>query len=606
MEDGVRLATRVFSPLHGNDAPTVLIRTPHGSGGELSRDMLLGRLIAEAGYHAVVQDVRGRWDSEGSFVPFANEARDGAETLAWILQQPWGSGGIGLVGSSYGGHAAWAALSAAPDRVQALVVVMGAADLYPAFHPGGAFSLATALDWATRVGDRVTTPRGHIDLDRGLRHRPIRESDRVALRRIDWFRDWIDHPQRDAYWEGLAARLPDRPPPSLLIAGWYDFFLGPQLHDHAELLERTRGAGPRAPRLVIGPWSHGHAAHPRWRSLKRGFLGVSLRETLSFLDHHLAGAPADAESASGAEALPGMPVRFFMGGGDEWRSSSAWPPPETRSCALYLRAGGEEGGSGGREELHGPTGALSWDPPAADEAPTRFESDGEDPVPSVGGAFFSSRLWGRGDGAAEQSPLDGRSDLVRFTGEGLEEELEIAGRVKLVLHALDDAGNTEDADFTAKLVDLAPDGSALNLCEGILRCRQPADLVDATKDATDDAREDAKDAGQPTRNADKALEIDLWACAWRFRRGHRIRLEVASASFPRFARGPAAGDSVSGDAAQSPRPTRQTLFHDPDRPSHLVLPVVGGLPVAGTARDAPHATPAATPQATPQAKGPPG
>jgi putative CocE/NonD family hydrolase len=303
--------------------------------------------------------------------------------------------------------------------------------------------------------------------------------------------------------------------------------------------------------------------------VRRGFLGASLREALGFLDLHLADPEADTGTQPQSRS-----VRFFMGGRDEWRSAPAWPPPKALRCPLYLRdaAGPREGGLE-------PGGKLCWEPPTADETPARFESDPERPVPSVGGAFFTSRLWSRGDGAAEQRPLDGRSDLVRFTGEALEAEFEIAGSVRLVLHAHSDA---EVADFTAKLVDLAPDGRALNLCEGILRQRRHADGSDSTG------------AEQAGRRGAQALEIDLWACAWRFARGHRIRLEVASASFPRFDRGAAGRDAPAGSEAQSPQSTRQTLFHDGDRPSHLLLPVIGAPPVPDASRPAPHA------------KGPPG
>jgi putative CocE/NonD family hydrolase len=583
MEDGVRLATRRLSPLHGQRVPTVLIRTAYGTRQRLSRDMLLGQLIAEAGYHAVVQDVRGRWDSEGSFTPFANEARDGAATLAWITQQPWCGEGIGLVGSSYSGHAVWAALSAAPVNVNAAVVVMGSADLYPAFHPGGAFSLATALDWATRVGDRETTPRAHIDLERGLRHRQVGEADRVALRRIDWYRDWVDHPRRDAYWEELAAGLPDQAPPSLLIAGWYDCFLDAQLRDYQRLVERAGEQRGVIPRLVVGPWSHGRAAHPRWRGLGRGFLGVSLREILAFLDLHLAGpsthgepAPSPALQSVSSPALQSVssPVLYFMGGGAakspsrssaaDWRSAPVWPPPKARGRSLFLR--------GARVAAERHDGGLSWEPPAVQEEPDSFEADFEDPLPSVGGAFFSSRNRGRGSGAVDQRVLDGRSDLLRYTGEALGSALEIAGSAKLVLHATSDAKNT---DFVAKLVDLAPDGSALNLCEGIIRCPWR------------DAGEGASDTARPGLDTPRALEIDLWACAWRFERGHRIRLEVASASFPRFDRNPGGGDEASETGPASPSATRHTLYHDRERPSHLILPVMGGSHEAQNAKGPP-------------------
>lgn len=527
MADGVRLATQVLRPAGAQRAPAVLIRTPYGS--RMPRfSALLARLFAEAGFAVVLQDVRGRFLSEGRFDPFHAEAADGARTLDWIADQAWFGGRTGAIGFSYLAYTAWAARAAAPARVDAVAVGIGVADLHPMFYPGGAFSLETALRWSAGVGLREEVPERRLDLARGLRHRPLREADRVALRERPWFRDWLDHPRRDGFWQSLAAPLEDAPP-TLSIAGWYDLFLAPQLAEYAAL---ATGAGGPPPRLVVGPWAHGRYRHPRWAPRQRWFARVALEEMLAFLDRHL----------RDAGDLRARPVRVSPAEGGAPIDLAAWPPPDARPRVLYLRSGG------GANTLAG-DGRLDSAEAGRGEAPDRFTYDPADPVPSLGGAMLGP------SGRADQRPVESREDVLCYTTGPLEAETLLAGPVRVVLHA---ASSAPDTDFTAKLVSVAPDGRSVNLCEGVARARW-------------------RHGGEAPRwlepGVPEAFEIDLGAVVARLPAAHRLRLEVSSSSFPRFDANPNTRGPIPlaecGVAAQ------QTVHHEPDGPSRIELHTLG-------------------------------
>lgn len=535
MADGTRLSTWHIEPVGDDAAPVVLIRTPYGLETSARIPLRLGHLIAEGGYHVVMQDVRGRYASEGVFEPFVNEADDGQTTLDWISEQPWGSGKIGLIGASYLAYTAWAALGRGDERVGALVSLIGSHDLYPVFYASGVFGLATALEWAAGVGEHEAVPPGTSDLDRGLAFQPVREADRVALRRVDFYRTWIDHPRRDAYWQSLCTELPEQPPPTLLLAGWYDFFLGPQLADHARLAEASaRGAAQTE--LVIGPWSHGRLAHRRFRGRENG-AGVMLRETLSFLDRTLRGETPVSTPA---------PVRYFVAESNRWRDAASWPP---------AGSGTGTGTAPDANRLHLRRGRrLTWDPPDGDDGTDSFHYDPSDPTPGIGGALFPPA-----GGAADQRPLEGRSDVVCYRTEPLARSVEVAGPVRAVLHV---ASSAPDTDFVARLIDVAPNGEAIGVCEGLARCRLRG--VDPEKDEPR-----WLEPGKPVE-----LTIDLWATAWCFRAGHQIRLDVASACWPRFERNPNTRCRPSLAGPDDSEVAEQTVYRSADRASFVELPIL--------------------------------
>jgi putative CocE/NonD family hydrolase len=536
MPDGVRLATLHFWPVDEVPAPTVVIRTPYGLDRGLRPLSLLGRLIAENGYHAILQDVRGRHESEGRFTPFANEGADGKATLDWIGGQSWCDDRIALMGAGYLGYAAWAARAHAPERVRAMVVGIGTSDPYSAFYVGGAFSLEAALAWGVGLDQREGVAQRALDLQRALAFRPVREADRIALRETSWYRDWVDHPRRDEFWDPLRAALPGKPIPTLLLAGWYDLCLEPQLTDYA-----TLAVGPKstAPRLILGPWSHGKLAHRAFRGRANGMLRVAASEIDAFLDRHLRG------QRTGGEA---QPVRFFMPGSSGWREAESWPPPGVETRELFLGcANGEDGEATGG-------GSLAWQPSSGRGSPKRFVYQPEAPLPSQGGAL----LGGKG-GMRDQRGVEERSDVLVYTSAALERDLDIAGDIKLVLHA---ASSACDTDFTAVLVDMAPAGPALNVAQGIRRARWRGGTPR-------DEEPTWMPPGEPVR-----LEIDLGSSAWRFGSGHRLRLQISSSDFPRFDRNPNTREDPARAQLGSCESAEQQIYSDASHRSQLLLPVI--------------------------------
>lgn len=528
MRDGVRLATWHVWPIDIGDAPgTIVIRTPYGVGGPRSSTLLMARLLAESGQHVIVQDVRGRYASEGVFVPFVNERLDGADTLRWVAEQSWSTGPVGLFGISYLAYAAWCALAEAPELVAALVSVIGSGDLYGSFYRGGALCLQNALEWGVSVGERESVPARRMDLVRGVVHRPVREADRVTLRTVDWVRDWIDHPRRDAFWQSITPELPARIPPTLSVAGWYDFFLECQLRDHAALERAAQERGGPPPELIVGPWAHGLPARLGW--WRQSLAGHALRAAIDHFDVHLKGA-----SDRGGRA----PLRFFVPGRDRWRTATTWPPAETTERKLFL---------GVRESR----GALSFEEPEGHVDPLHLRHDPALPLPTLGGALFGWKA-----GIKDQQALESRSDVVRYESAPLERDLTIAGPVRLVASVQCDA---DDFDVTARLIDIAPRGRAENVCDGIQRARwRDASLEDETPTFVE--------PGTIAR-----IEVELGNASRTILAGHRLCVVVGAANFPRFDRNPGKRIEPARAKPTDFRPTEQVIHHSVDHRSWLEI-----------------------------------
>jgi hypothetical protein len=526
LSDGVRLATSVFRPRTAEPAPALLIRTPRATLPRTAPARLFARLVAESGFSVVLQQCRGRGESEGHFAPFENEVRDGGETLAWIAKQPFASSGdanhCGVLGFGYSGFAAWAALAAAPDRVAAIAVGFHGRDPYSRIYSGGALQLAATLRFALDCDERAMSDR-EIDLERGLRHRPLREADRVALRRNDLWQSWLDHPRRDDFWEERTPKLPERPPPALLLAGWYDAALTAQLSDHAALTRSAEASGGCAPELVIGPWAAGSDVRRRRRGQRRG---VQLHAVIDFFDRKLLGG-SQAASA----------VRVFTFGEERWREPSAWPPPAASKSTFYLRSARDD-------DSPIDDGALSPDAPGADEAPKLLRADPDDPVPSLGGMFAAA------PGPVDQRGVEARSDVLCYASPPLAQALVVMGSARVQIHVSSSAAN---GDFAAKLVDVSETGEATIVCDGIVRARTNGD-------------------DEPGSETLRQLEIVLPAIARRFAAGHRIRLEIAASNFPRFDRNPQTS-ACPRDAEPLAFATAQIrVLHDAAHPSQLTLP----------------------------------
>jgi len=537
MRDGLRLSANVFRPAGAARLPAILVRTPYGKGSVLTPNY---RAFVESGYAVVIQDVRGRYDSEGRFEPLRQEPADTDDTLNWIARQSWSNGRIGMMGGSYLGIVQWrAALLGNPHLKAIFPVVSGCDDYTDRFYStGGALKLGQRLWW---IAANLRAPGfAPADFSKYILHLPLRSADRAATgQSIEFFRDALDHPAYDSFWQAVSTRerLDRVRVPVFSVGGWYDNFVQSDL----EAFRRMR-ANRRPHRILIGPWPHNTSA---------GFPGVHfgpearvpLRKfQLEWFDYWL------KSPAAGREAAPAVlhpPARIFVMGANRWRDEQEWPLVRARATPFYFSSRGHA------NTLDG-DGLLQARPPRK-EAPDRFVYDPRHPVPTAGGAVCCNPgvfPWGPMD----QRAVEKRPDVLVYTSRPLKQDLEVTGPVRVVLYV---STSAPDTDFTAKLADVFPDGLARNLTDGILRLRYRQSLEKPLLASPGEVY---------------AITIDAGVTSNVFLKGHRIRLEISSSNFPRFDRNPNTGGAIAD--ARELRTATQTVYHDRPRPSHLLLPVV--------------------------------
>ncbi|GAA3169330.1 CocE/NonD family hydrolase [Streptomyces ramulosus] len=496
--DGSPLLTDHYFPRAEGDFPTLLVRSPYGRG--LPWSPLFGLLLAEQGFHVVLQSCRGTGGSGGAFDLWRNEAADGHATVAWLRGQPWFTGVLGTIGPSYLGYVQWALALDPPPELKAMVVQVGLHDPHALFHTDGAPHLENAL--AVAVGmthqHRGTVPflKATLRLQRRLRDiigaRPLRGAHAAALGgEPPWLDGVMSHPDpEDPYWDGASLAEPAERlrVPTALITGWHDVLADQTLAQYG----RLRRAGCPAS-LLVGPWTHTSALGQGWPRV--------FTESLTWLRAHLHADPTDLRPA---------PVRVHLGGHGTWHDLPDWPPPATPTT---WHAAPDR-----RLTRHAPTGSA----PLAS-----FRYDPADPTPSLGGPLLS-----RTAGPQDNGPLESRADVLTFTGPPLTEPVEILGPVTARVSISTDTGH---AHVFTRLCDVDPQGRSVNVCDGL-------GLLRAT-------------AHSPTR-----LTVPMSSTAHRFAAGHRIRWQLSAAAHPRYARHP--GTHHTPLDATTLRPVHLTLHTD--------------------------------------------
>jgi putative CocE/NonD family hydrolase len=559
MRDGVLLATDVYRPAGAGPFPVVMMRLPYNKEQPallfLAGDILR---VAQAGYAVVVQDCRGTWASEGEFSPYFQEAEDGADAIAWAAAQAWSTGDVGMMGASYYGATQWLAATQAPPALKAIAPFITTDQYFEKWtYQGGAFQLGFMLQWASvtfgvaeavrrlmrGAGDAagVGSAIGAADaVAANYWHLPLCELPEVA-NLTPYVKDWLAHPDYDDYWRAAAPceHYENITTPALNFGGWYDLFLGGTLANYAAMKGRT----PQ--KLVIGPWVHGYngGVYPARNfglMAHDGVADVTAMQTRWF-DHFLKG------EANGVLDEP--PVKIFVMGPDVWREEADWPLPDTDWQQWYLHSAG----SAGTKPADGVLARTTPDKEPADS----YLYDPRNPVPTVGGASFLPGLFiAANAGPRDQREVEQRADVLCYTSEVLTADMEVTGPVRLVLYV---SSSAADTDFTGKLVDVHPDGTALILTDGILRARYRESL----------STQKLMTPGEVYR-----LEIDLVATANVFFAGHRIRLEVSSSNFPRFDRNTNSGGVIAQETEADFVRATNTVWHDAVRASHLILPVI--------------------------------
>jgi uncharacterized protein len=540
MRDGVTLRANLYRPAGAGPWPTLLVRTPYGKD-EHRNDVWCGldpAQAARAGFLVVVQDVRGRFASDGAWEPFRDEASDGYDTVEWAARQPGSNGRVGMYGGSYHGNTQWLAAAEQPPSLAAISPAMTWSDPMDGLYArGGAVELGLALRWALENGfdtivrqalgdaERERRTAALIDESDRLEERGYRElpvADIALLRRLG-IPDLGAIPAIDD--PALADRCRvqhDRVTvPSLHTAGWYDIFAQGTLDNYVAMEAAGRDA-----RLIVGPWTHHALADPvgeRCFGMRAARDGLPVHPHGNWRDVQLAWLRTQLTPASGVE-WPDAPVRIFVMGRNAWREESSWPLARAIEERWFLRA----------------DGSLTASAPEPDERESAFVYDPADPVATLGGHGVMSV--GRVGGPRDQATVEAREDVLVFTSEPLRRELEVTGRIRVVLHAHSSAPST---DWVARLCDVHPDGRSYNLCDGIVRVAEGADAL-------------------------RRVEIDLWSTSNVFLVGHRLRVQVTSSSFPRWDRNLNTGDQRATRIALA----RQRIHHGLDRPSYILLPTI--------------------------------
>ena len=534
MRDGIRLSANVFRPDVKTRVPTILIRTPYGKGSDLP---LSYQPFVDRGYAVVLQDVRGRYASEGGFRPLS-EGADGYDTLDWIASLPWSDGKIGMIGGSYLGIAQWkVALLNNPHLKAISPVVSGYDDYRDRFYStGGAMKLGHRLLW---LRENLRAP-GYKppEFDRFVLHLPIRTADRAATgQTLAVWQQSLDHPADDSFWQSISVRaqIGRVHVPVLSFGGWYDNYVQSDLEAYSALSARSASN-----RVVIGPWPHNMSIP--FTDVDFGLQSSAAVRTmqLDWMDYWLRGKESTVVSRP--------PVRIFVMGINEWREEREWPLARAKPTPYYLT------GKLAANTLKG-GGELSKSKPR-NEMSDQFVFDPRNPVPTQGGAVCCNPNvypWGPMD----QRKVENRTDVLVYTSGVLKKPVEVTGPVRCVLYA---STSAPDTDFTAKLVDVFPDGSARNLTDGILRLRYRESLEKAAPPAV---------PGQAYH-----VTVDAGVTSNVFLKGHRIRVEISSSNFPRFDRNPNTGRPVAEETDL--RKATQTVYHDRARASYILLPIVPG------------------------------
>lgn len=551
MRDGIVLRADIYRPNEQGRFPVLLERTPYNKAGEVE----FGHRAAAAGYVAIIQDVRGRYTSEGEWYPFKHESQDGYDTVEWAAAQPYSNGKVGMFGGSYVGATQMLTAIAHPPHLAGICPVVTASNYHNGWtYQGGAFEQWFNESWTSGLAQDTLNRfvQNNTNARRGIWTLPLAdyplfnfkpnalETDKPG-ELAAYFLDWLAHPNYDEYWKrwSIEEHYPQIQVPALTVAAWYDIFQGGSLRNYEGI--KAKGGSEAARRgqhllVTIG----GHAGSGRKiGDVDFGPAAAEFDEdnvTLEWYDYLFKGAQ---------NQFARKPVRIFVMGVNQWRDEDEWPLSRARETKYFLHA------STAANSLRG-DGSLSTTGLGSEPA-DHYVYDPANPVPTIGGPLCCDSLH-LPPGPRDQRPAEARDDVLVYSTGPLSSDLEVTGPVRVELYAKSSA---VDTDFTAKLVDVWPNGFAQNLTEGIVRARY--------RDSQETP--EMMNPGQVYK-----FGIDLWSTSNVFRQGHRLRLEISSSNFPRFDRNLNSGDDPESSSRYVP--ATNTIYHDAEHPSVLQLPVV--------------------------------
>lgn len=560
MRDGTILYADVYRPNVDKKFPVLLKRLPYDKDSPFySHRYLDTNRLVQNGYIVILQDVRGRFASEGEFIPIINESEDGYDAVEWAAKLPYSTGEVGMFGMSYYGYTQLLAAKEQPPHLRAI---------FPTMTSSGSMSTLGKLDEETPYSLDTSASMALETFAPDLLKRKYKDPKEYAEKMeklteyIDQLGDWINYmpinewpPLKelevgDYFFETLNGDVSEEDSsnmsvsdkydqiqvPAYHVAGWYDNFLLPTIQNYNGLAKKAENKEARDnQKLLIGPWAHGvFNSSIGERSFGMRASGDSIDQIESLTDLHIRWFDhwlKEKDTLNKEEA----PIKLFIMGINKWREENEWPLARTSYTPYYLH-------SNGRANTRFGDGSLSLEKPK-DKSTDTYIYDPKDPVPTHGGATLY------GGGPRDQRPIEERKDVLVYTSDPLKVPLEVTGPIKVKLWAKTDA---ESTDFTAKLMDVQPDGTAYNLTDGIVRTK---------KQKKDNS------IGEVVE-----YEIDLWSTSNVFLPGHCIRVDISSSCYPKYDANLNTGKTMI-NSAESIK-ANQIIFHEKEYASHILLPII--------------------------------
>ena len=549
--DGVTLRADIYRAAGEGTFPVLLMRTPYDKTGvaEHAEDG------ARRGYVVVVQDTRGRYTSEGEWYPFKHETDDGYDTVEWAAALPHSNGKVGMFGGSYVGATQMLTAIGHPPHLAGICPVVTGSNYHENWtYQGGALEQWFDQSWTAGLAENTANRMLNDNINALATDQvlplsrfpvfnivPVANSADLTRSLAPYYLDWIAHPAYDSYWKqwSIEEQFGSIQVPALTIGAWYDIFLGGSLRNYLGMKAHAGSEVARnTQRLVVTIGGHS--------GFGRVVGAVDFGPDAQFDDYAIMFDWYDyLLMGKQNEFATEKPVRIFVMGDNKWRYEDGWPLDRANETRYYLHSAGKANSAAG-------DGSLTTTSAQREQA-DRYVYDPANPVPTVGGPLCCDGVH-LPAGPRKQNDVEARPDVLVYSTTPLDTDTEVTGPVMLDLFAKSSA---VDTDFTGKLVDVAPDGTAINVTEGILRARYRNSMSEATPIEPDKVYE---------------YKIDLLATSNVFLKGHRIRVEVSSSNFPRFDRNLNTGKSAA-DSAEIVKATN-TVLHDADHPSAIVLPVV--------------------------------
>ncbi|GAA0379633.1 CocE/NonD family hydrolase [Bacillus horti] len=563
MRDGLTLSTDVYRPKLSGEYPAIVVRTPYGKTSRVIHEM--GTYFAARGYVVLYQDVRGRGDSDGEFIPYRSEGKDGYDCIEWAAEQDWCTGAVGTLGGSYLGRIQWLTALQKPPHLKTMISVVTPSDPFVEWPTG--VPTPHHLCWLYMVGGRVMQNVDVVDWERIYSHLPLMTMDELTGKSFKHWREELSHTYLDEWWKEISYQNQfDRINlPALHISGWYDDEqVGTPLNYYGM---RTQGASEHArnnQKLLMGPWTHQINTSAKIGDLDFGpdalidLKGYQLRWFNHWLKQENNGIVDEA------------PVRLFVMGDNEWRDEEDWPLPQTQWTKYYIHSEGSANSRFGDGKLSTTVPSVihtdasvaqdknhfssSFDTnisPSSDKGKSfdQYTYDPANPVP-----FITDMVSSQIGGPDDYSAIERRDDVLVYTTDVLEEDVEVTGPIKMELFA---SSTAKDTDFMVKLLDVWPSGYVQRLTDGMVRAR---------------FREGMAKPKLIEPNKIYSYEVDCWNTCHVFKKGHQIRIEIASSAFPKYDRNLNTGEDLAQSSTMVK--AKQTIYHDSTYTSAVVLPII--------------------------------